>query len=147
MNDDVIKQYSKEYPKRDVAVLGLRDVDDNVLLMRTHKLPDFWQPIGGGVDLEDASPKAAAVRELQEEFGMKLDPEILTDIITTPYDFGEGAVYFFDAKIDRDKTEFHVDSHEVIEYRWFSIEEALKLPAMSATQKYLQQLTNKKRRR
>jgi len=137
MNEDVIKQYAKKYPKRDVAVLGLRDV----LLMRTRKLPEFWQPIGGGIELEDTSPKAAAIRELREEFGVSLDPTVLIDIMTTPYDFGQGTIYFFEATFDRDNTEFHIDPEGVVEYRWFSKEEALKLPAMAATQKYVQQLT------
>ena len=140
MNDEVTKQYAEDHPKRDVAVVGLRDVDDNVLLTRTHKLPDYWQPIGGGVDPEDTSPKAAAVRELQEEFGISLEPAQLIDVLATPYDFGEGTVYFFEAKVDRDTIEFTIDAEEVVEYRWFSKEEALALPAMAATQAYLQQL-------
>ena len=140
MNNDIIKQYSNEYPRRDVAVVGLRDVNENVLLMRTHKLPDLWQPIGGGIEPEDATPKAAAVRELQEEFGISLDSSKLIDVLTTPYDFGEGTVYFFDAKVNRDNIEFEVDPQEVVEYRWFSKEEVLALPAMAATQAYLQQI-------
>lgn len=141
MNDQAVKQYAKDHPRRDVAVVGLRDTEGNVLLMRTHKLPAFWQPIGGGIDSDDVSPEATAIRELQEEFGVKLDSEELVDTLTVPYDFGEGTIYFFDAKIDRDTIEFTVDSQEVIEYRWFSKDEALNLPAMRATQIYLQQLT------
>ena len=141
MNDGAILQYSKEHPKRDVAVVGLRDLDGNVLLMRTHKLPDFWQPIGGGIDPNDTSPEVAAVRELREEFGIAIDAAMLTVVLTTPYDFGEGTIYFFDVIIDRDNTEFNVDPNQVVEYRWFSKEEALTLPSMAATHTYLQQLT------
>jgi hypothetical protein len=42
MNQDAIMQYAKQNPSRDVAVLGLRDLAGNVLLMRTHKLPESW---------------------------------------------------------------------------------------------------------
>jgi len=140
MNDGAILQYSKEHPKRDVAVVGLRDLDGNILLLRTHKLPDFWQPVGGGIEPNDTSPKAAAARELREEFGIAIDAAMLTDVLTTPYDFGEGTIYFFDVIIERDNTEFNVNPSEVVEYRWFSKEEALTLPSMAATHTYLQQL-------
>lgn len=141
MNEDVLRQYAKENPRRDVAVVGLRDIQGNVLLMRSHKLPGHWQPIGGGVDPEDVSPRMAAVRELKEELGIKIDPSTLHEVLVTPYDFGEGSVYFFETPVNREKLELHVDSHEVIEHRWFSKDEAIVLSAMPATQKYLQQLT------
>ncbi len=48
MNEIIIRQYAKDNPKRDVAVVGLRDAEGDVLLMRTHTLPDLWQPVGGG---------------------------------------------------------------------------------------------------
>jgi 8-oxo-dGTP pyrophosphatase MutT (NUDIX family) len=141
MNDDAVKQYSKEHPKRDVAVLGLRDFEGNVLLMRTRKLSNYWQPIGGGIEPEDSSPKAAAVRELNEEFEVRLDINELTNVLTTPYDLGEGTIYFFEAKVDRNTIDFTNDPEQVVEHRWFSKEEAIELPAMAATQKYLQQLS------
>lgn len=137
MNEDAIKQYAKENPKRDVAVLGLRDENGNVLLMRSHKLPELWQPIGGGVDAEDVSPEAAAVRELYEEFGVKINASKLIQILTTPYDFGEGTVYFFEASVVRDDIKLNVDINEVVGYNWFSKEDALTLPAMPATRNYL----------
>ena len=140
MNENALKQYTKENPKRDVAVVGLRDMSGKVLLMRSHKLPDYWQPIGGGIDPEDVSPKAAAVREIEEELGIIIDPSILNEVLTTPYDFGEGTVYFFDAQIDSERLELSIDSHEVVEHRWFSKEELTGLPAMPATQAYLKQL-------
>lgn len=137
MNENTLRQYAMENPKRDVAVVGLRDENGSVLLMRTHKLPELWQPIGGGIDLEDASPAAAAVRELREEFGLEFDPQALIEVMTTPYDFGEGTVYFFEIHVDRYGLTFNIDKEEVVEYRWFTEREVDSLPAMPATQNYL----------
>jgi NADH pyrophosphatase NudC (nudix superfamily) len=77
---------------------------------------------------------------LHEEFGVDLSLDVLSQVLTAPYDFGEGTVYFFEAKINRENLQFHIDSLEVIDHQWFSKEDTLKLPVMPATQKYLQQL-------
>lgn len=37
----------KNNPQRNVAVVGLRDSQNRVLLVRTAKLPGRWQPVGG----------------------------------------------------------------------------------------------------
>lgn len=134
------KQYAKENPQRNVAVVALRDEMKNVLLMRSHKLPWVWQPVGGGIEPEDVSAKSAALRELREELGIILDATSLKDIMEVPYDFGEGTIYFFEATLDSQSMRFSIDSQEVIECRWFSKKEALALPAMPATKKYLSQM-------
>lgn len=140
MQDDTVTQYAKDRPSRNVAVVGLRDEAGNVLLMRSHKLPNHWQPIGGGIEQDDTSPQAAACRELREEFGIDIDSSELSLVVQTPYDFGEGTVYFFDAQVDRSIMKFNVDPIEVVEYRWFSTEEAVSLPTMPATKAYFQRL-------
>lgn len=140
MDDEIIKKYAQEHPRRDVAVVGLRDSNGDVLLMRAHKLPHLWQPVGGGIDPHDYSPQAAALRELREEMGVRLDPSVLVEVLTTPYDFGEGTVFFFEAEVDRDTLNLSADTDEVVEYRWFSPREAASLPAMPATAAYLRHL-------
>jgi 8-oxo-dGTP pyrophosphatase MutT (NUDIX family) len=142
MNEDSIaKQYSQDHPKRDVAVVGLRDKQGEILLVRTHKLTEWWQPVGGGVDADDKSPEEAVTRELQEEMGITLDPTKLHLTTTTPYDFGEGTVYFFEALVDRDSLKMKIDTVEIIDHRWFTIEESLKLPVFAATAQFLQKLS------
>lgn len=138
MNNDHLNKYAEENPRRNVAVVALKDDQGNVLLMRSHKLPEHWQPVGGGIDPEDASPEAAAIRELEEELDVHIDASLLKLVLTTPYDFGEGTVYFFEAEINRDRLVLHVDPEEVIEHRWFSKAELASLQAMPATKKYLE---------
>lgn len=140
MDKMILKDYAKKNPRRDVAVVGLRDGEGNVLLARSHKLPDHWQPIGGGIDENDASPADAAVRELKEEFDLEFRADALTQVMTMPYDFGEGTIYFYELKVDRSKLQITVDSEEIAEYRWFSKDEVLALPAMPATAQYLKSI-------
>lgn len=138
--NDVVEQYGKDHPKREVAVVGLRDEEGNVFLVRTHKLTEWWQPVGGGVDAEDKSPEEAAVREIQEELGISIDPNSLTLILVTPYDFGEGSVYFYEALVDRESLIMKIDEIEIIDHKWFSPQESLELKAFPATAAFLQKL-------
>lgn len=93
-------------------------------MVRTHKLTEWWQPVGGGVDPEDKSPKEAAAREIQKELGISIDPSILSLKLVTPYDFGEGNVYFYEAFIDRESLVMKIDDEEIIDYKWFSLQES-----------------------
>jgi 8-oxo-dGTP pyrophosphatase MutT (NUDIX family) len=140
MNKTNEEQYALDNPVRNVAVVGLRDVSGQVLLMRSHKLPSHWQPFGGGIDQEDASPKDAAIRELNEELGIRLSVDSLIEVLQTPYDFGEGTIYFFEAVVDKDQLKLVSDQEEVLELKWFSPQDVSLLNAMPATKKYLQTL-------
>lgn len=89
------EKYKKEYPKRNVAMVGFINEDGQVLLTRTTKLPQSWHAIGGGIDSDDESPEAAVVREVKEELDIALDPKELKFVITVPYDFGEGSIHYY----------------------------------------------------
>jgi 8-oxo-dGTP pyrophosphatase MutT (NUDIX family) len=134
------EKYSQNYPKRNVAVVGLRDRQGRILLVRTHKLAEWWHPVGGGMDPEDNSPEETVVRELKEEMGIILNPDELHLVMTAPYDFGEGTVHFFEALVDKEPLDMKLDTKEIIDYRWFSIKNSLELPTFAATTKFLQKL-------
>src|SRR5207249_620924 len=85
---------------RNVAVVGLWNQDDKLLMIRTARLPHLWQPIGGGVEPGDQTPTEAAIRELKEEAALDLSETDLTPVIIADYDFGNGVVHFFQARID-----------------------------------------------
>ena len=121
--------------------MGLRDRDGNIFLVRTHKLTEWWQPVGGGVDPEDNSPEEAAVREIYEELGISIDPSDLILKLVTPYDFGEGNVYFYEAFIDRESLAMKIDEVEIIDYKWFSAQESLALKAFPATAAFLRKIS------
>ncbi len=52
---NAIREATKN-PIRNVAVAGLLDEQGNILLVRTKRLPNHWQPIGGGIRPCDGSP-------------------------------------------------------------------------------------------
>lgn len=141
---DIVERYSKDHPKREVAVVGLRDERGNVFLVRTHKLTEWWQPVGGGVDPEDKSPEEAAVREIREELGISIDLSSLSLILVTPYDFGEGNVYFYETLVNRESMSMKIDEVEIIDFKWFSPQESLSLKAFPATVAFLQKIAQEK---
>lgn len=122
-------------------MVGLLDEDGYILLTRTSKLPQSWHAIGGGIDPEDKTPEAAVFREIKEELGIDLDPSNLKFVITVPYDFGEGSIHYYSAPLNKD-TKLHVDQNEIIEHRWFSLDEAMKLPMYNGLRTFLGRLQN-----
>ena len=123
---------------RRVAVAGLINPAGEILLVQTRRLPDMWQPVGGGIE-EGESPNHAIVREIQEELNATVDPSESVFNFQTSYDFGEGTVNFYTFNVsDTRVSDFSIDESEVLHARWFTIEEALKLPCYPATAKYLQ---------
>ena len=117
--------------KRDVAIVALINDEKEIFLVRTHAYPYAWQPVGGGIDKEDASPEDAAIRETHEEVGILLHS--IKHIAVVPFDFGEGSVYCFQSHIPSN-TALTIDEEEIAEYGWFSHEDAKLLPAYPATQ-------------
>ena len=125
---------------RDVAVAALVDGDRRVLLVRTRRLPEFWQPVGGGVEPDDGGePRNAATRELREELGLDLPRDALRPSLETPYDFGQGTVHFFVADLP-EAADLAVDNREILELRCFEMSEAVQLPAYPATKRFLEHL-------
>ena len=128
--DPNIAKYKGIMPtKRDVAVVGLRDDHGKVLMARARSLPEWWHPLGGGIEPSDTSPQAAVCREVKEELGIDLNPQKLQFVLTAPYDFGEGTMYFYETPFDR-STPITVDQNEIVELQWLAPEEALALPLL-----------------
>jgi 8-oxo-dGTP pyrophosphatase MutT (NUDIX family) len=125
-----------------VAVAALLDDDDQVVLVRTRRLPEYWQPVGGGLEPGDLSFLDAATRELREELGLSLAHEALRFELSTPYDFGQGEVRFFTARLPR-VYELAPNPDEIEECRRFSLSAALELPAYPATQRFLRHLQDR----
>jgi 8-oxo-dGTP diphosphatase len=130
--------------RRDVAVAALLDDDDRVLLVRTHRLPEHWQPVGGGVEPGDLSPPDAAARELREELGLDLAPEALRYECRASYDFGDGEVWFFSARLPGKRVhELAPNLEEIEELCWSPLAAALELPAFPATRRFLEYLSQR----
>ncbi len=114
-----------------IVKILLRDSEGNVLLQRRGEKvlsPGCWDfSTSGHVDLGEDYARAA-IRELQEEIG--LDGVILHEIDRTKYEktdetgliFRRFAVTFTGA-IDHNYA-FKLDPNEVVEVRWFTVDEA-----------------------
>lgn len=67
--------------KQAVCVLIIRE-DGKILAVARRGTTDQWGLAGGKVDPEDTSFAGAAVRELQEETGLKVSPDDLNFLFT-----------------------------------------------------------------
>ncbi|MFJ8811634.1 NUDIX hydrolase [Amycolatopsis thermoflava] len=141
LNEKGVARERKEHGRRNVAVVGLRNADDQILMIRTNRLPSRWQPIGGGVESSDKSPADALIREVFEELSISLDPSDLKAVLQAPYDFGEGTVFFYEAFFDPRVHRIKIDTEEIAESRWFDLSEAMRLPVFPATKTFLKILS------
>ena len=134
--DPNVARERRKNPFRTVAVVILVDGEGKFLLVRTKRLPNEWQPIGGGVKSRDRSVSEAALREVNEETGLVLKAEALQPIFETEYDFGEGRVHFFRASLPTGAG-LRMQTEELEESSWFTLQEAERLQMFPATRKCL----------
>ncbi len=128
-----IERERYNFPARTVVVALLVDFQKRLLLVRTHRLPRRWQPVGGGVDPEDEGLQNAICREVLEECGVEIPPQNFNHIFQAPYDFGTGNVHFYKAHLPSHNA-LVMDTTELLEWGWFTLQEALSLPMYPATE-------------
>jgi 8-oxo-dGTP pyrophosphatase MutT (NUDIX family) len=121
----------QDHPSRNAAILLLINQNNEVLLVRTRRLPNHWQPLGDGVDPEDLSARDAVVREVKEEAGIAISPEHMAHLCDSPYDFGTGTIHSFVAHIESD-ARLSLDETEITEAHWFTLADAVELPTFPA---------------
>ena len=100
-----------------------RDQDGAILLVRPTYKP-FWDLPGGYVEPGE-SPRAAAIREVAEELGLKISPGPLMSVDWAPNDEGDELLFVFDggALSDDDLRRIqHVDG-EIGEWRVVAVGE------------------------
>jgi dATP pyrophosphohydrolase len=54
--------------------------DDSVLLLKRADLPDFWQSVTGAMRWDETDPAQTALRELEEETGIRTTPASLRNL-------------------------------------------------------------------
>ncbi|MDO8705727.1 MAG: dihydroneopterin triphosphate diphosphatase [Sulfuricaulis sp.] len=62
---------TKKFKRPESVLVVVYTLTGEVLLLRRADDPDFWQSVTGSLLWEEAAPRQAAVRELQEETGLE----------------------------------------------------------------------------
>jgi len=132
----------KHMKHRETARVMLVDEQNRIFLLKTHfdpevGLPPRWLTPGGGMD-EGETTLQTAVRELLEETGLNIDPEVLGDpvlVASGRWDWADGLSYhtykdtIYEYRVSNfqpDTSGFTQDEHrDILEFRWWTIEELL----------------------
>ena len=127
---------------RETARIMLIDEENRIFLLKTHfdpevGLPPRWLTPGGGIDSGESTLQAA-VRELYEETGMTVSPEVLGEpvlVASGRWDWADGLNYhtytdtIYELKVQNfqpDTSGFTQDElRDILEYRWWTLEEIL----------------------
>ena len=127
---------------RETARIMLIDEENRIFLLKTHfdpevGLPPRWLTPGGGIDSGESTLQAA-VRELYEETGMTVSPEVLGEpvlVASGRWDWADGLSYhtytdtIYELKVQNfqpDTSGFTQDElRDILEYRWWTLEEIL----------------------
>ncbi len=123
---------------RETARVLVIDDSGKILLFLTHfdpevGLPPRWITPGGGIDGNE-TPVEAAVRELHEETGLKIEPESLGEAIwqtSGRWDWADGVNHhtFADTFFELRVTNFEIDQthwtdderRDVVDIRWWNL--------------------------
>ncbi|MFM6980990.1 MAG: NUDIX hydrolase [Micrococcales bacterium] len=121
---------------RETARVILKAADGRMLMIFTHwdpgtGLPPRWLTPGGGIDAGETVLQAA-VRELHEETGLKIEPEVLGEPVhriefQLEWAGGEletGVAHFYQHEVSEafelDDSNWMPDEHrDIVEYRWW----------------------------
>lgn len=123
------KQWQENLPKKKVAVKVILKSDKGNVLLVKPDYKDTWQMPGGGVD-EFEGPKLAAVRETEEETGIKIEANELR-LVDSIFKAKDDYLFllFECTRIFSEDADYSVEDEEIEEYKFIHpIEVARLLP-------------------
>ena len=121
------KQWQASLPKKKVAVkVILKSNKGNILLVKPD-YKDTWQLPGGGVD-EFEDPRTAAIRETEEETGIKLAASDLR-LVDSIFKIKEDYLFllFECTKLYAEDADYSVEDEEIEEYKFINPTEVTTL--------------------
>lgn len=125
-------------PVREAALVDLRDLAGNVLMVQVTRFPERWVFVGGRLEPFDADPAAAALRELEEETGLRLPAGRLQWRATVPGELAESQrLHFFAATLAAQEFNRLRLAPEILRSAWVLPGVGASLPGWVATRRYL----------
>ena len=121
------KQWQESLPKKKVAVKVILKSDKGNILLVKPDYKDTWQMPGGGVD-EYEDPKVAAVRETEEETGIKIETSDLR-LVDSIFKAKEDYLFllFECTKLLSEDVDYSVEDEEIEEYKFTGLAEVTNL--------------------
>ena len=108
-----------------VVTVLIKHVDGSYLLMQRdyHKTyPGIFEATAGGSVLKGETPMEAAIREVYEETGIKINElSLINKTILEP-----GIYYYYLSETDCDKSSVKLQAGETIDFKWLSEQEFLE---------------------
>jgi 8-oxo-dGTP pyrophosphatase MutT (NUDIX family) len=126
------------------GIVGLvRNHEGKFLMLKEARelLQGHWAPPHGRIEPTDPNEEATVIREVGEETGLNVKP--FKKLLTLPADTKVKTVSFWLTEL-AEPGEIKVDPTEVVEYGWFSVEEALSLPLYPGTKLFFEKVKNLK---
>jgi 8-oxo-dGTP pyrophosphatase MutT (NUDIX family) len=108
----------------------------DVLIVKNSYRRHYTLP--GGYIRSDESPSEAGARELAEECGIYVQPELIREVYQRvhPFEFREDDVTIGEVEVP-ERPPIRIDHREVVDARFFSPEAAQKLPLVPHLAEYL----------
>ena len=108
----------------EVVTTGFIYEDNKLLLARSDKLPNIWVLPGGHINPREKIFDSCE-REIEEELGLKVKA---IEIFNSGESIGNSHFIYFDILLELKRDEIGEPKEEdLLEYDWFTIEQALKL--------------------
>jgi len=112
-----------------VVGIFLKNKSGQIALFKSRKWKGIWTNIGGHVEYGEKLLQAVK-REAREEAGVELkDIQFIChgELINNPNFFRNTHLIYFHFLGSVDTNELKIDNDEISEYRWFDIDQILKL--------------------
>jgi ADP-ribose pyrophosphatase YjhB (NUDIX family) len=123
-------EYYENLPTKRIGSGVLFLNKDNKCLLVKPNYRDHWGIVGGVVDAGE-SPVAAAIREVKEEIGLKIENPRFLCVYWYPKGMEKTEAIqfiFYGGKLSEDQIDsIKLDNTELLEYKFFTIDEAYSL--------------------
>ena len=125
--DEQNKKWQASLPKKKVAVKVILKSDKGNILLVKPDYKDTWQMPGGGVE-EFEDPKMAAVREIEEETGVKIGIENLR-LVDSIFKAKDDYLFllFESTQVLTEAADYNVADEEIEAYMFVSPTDVAKL--------------------